>query len=367
MQDIFKIKFPKDKDAEFVKELKQRVNGYFKEKGISRHANFSMITKTVSMFAMLLVPYFAMMFFFTNFWLVALCWLVIGLGVAGIGMSVMHDANHGAYSKHKWVNRMLGRVLDVVGGNATNWKIQHNLLHHTFTNVEGLDTDIEAGALLRLHKEQKWIGLHKFQYIYAWFLYGFMTLRWMTVKDFVQPFKFRKNKVNGSVKRSFWSEYTIMIAIKAFYYTYMYVLPMIFLPFAWWQVLIFFFIMQFTTGVTLATTFQLAHVVPDTTFHAPAEDNSMEENWVVHQLKTTSDFARNNWLVSWYIGGLNFQVEHHLFPNICHIHYKKLSKIVEETAKEYGIVYHNMPSMWSALIEHGKQLKALGSKDYALG
>ena len=152
-----------------------------------------------------------------------------------------------------------------------------------------------------------------------------------------------------------------MVAIKIFYYSYMVVLPIIILPFAWWQILLGFVLMHYVTGGTLATIFQLAHVMPETMNKLEIVDNSMEENWFVHQLETTTDFARNNWLISWYIGGLNFQVEHHLFPNICHVNYKRLSQIVEETAREYGVVYNNIPSMMRALIEHGKVLKRLGT------
>lgn len=367
MNDVFKIKFSKEKDAEFVRELKLRVNNYFQEKGITRFANPAMVVKTITFFAMLFIPYFLMIFgITTNFWLVMIFWVIIGLAVAGIGMSVMHDANHGAYSKHKFVNKLLGRTIDLVGGNATNWKIQHNLLHHTFTNLNHVDGDIDAGALMRFNKDQKRYSFHKFQHIYAWALYGVMTIQWMTYKDFFQMLRFRKENLDKSVKRVFWKEYSIMVFAKVFYYTYMVVIPLIVLPFAWWQIVFFILLMQFTAGFTLATTFQLAHVMPETVFPELNEKFTMEENWVVHQLQTTSDFAQNSKLISWYIGGLNFQVEHHLFPNICHIHYKKIAKIVEETAKDYNIVYNNIPTMFGALASHAKLLKDLGKKEIAI-
>jgi linoleoyl-CoA desaturase len=366
MNDVFKIKFSKEKDAEFVKELKLRVNNYFKEKGITRFANPAMVVKTIMMFSILLIPYSLLVFgVVTNIWIAMLCWMGIGLGVAGIGMSVMHDANHGAYSKHKFVNKFLGRTIDLVGGNATNWKIQHNLLHHTFTNLNEIDGDIDAGALMRFNKDQKRYGFHRFQHIYAWALYGVMTIQWMTYKDFFQMLRFRKENLDKSVKRTFWKEYSIMVFAKMFYYTYMVVIPLIVLPFAWWQIILGIVLMQFTSGFTLATTFQLAHVMPSTVFPELSENLEMEENWVVHQLKTTSDFAQNSKLISWYVGGLNFQVEHHIFPNICHIHYKKIAKIVEETANDYNIVYNKIPTMFGALAEHGKLLKDLGKKELA--
>ena len=367
MKNIYKIKFQKDKDSEFVKELKQRVNNYFKEKKITRFANPAMVVKTIIMFTLLFTPYFLMLFgVVTNIWFVLICWILIGLAVAGIGMSVMHDANHSAYSKHKWVNKLLGRTIDLVGGNATNWKIQHNLLHHTFTNMNHIDGDIDAGILMRFNKSQKRVFFHRFQHFYAWALYGVMTIQWMTYKDFFQMLRFRKQNLDRGVKRAFWKEYSIMVIGKLFYYTYMVVIPIIFLQFAWWQVVLFVLLMQFTTGFTLATTFQLAHVMPNMEFPEVNKNLTMEENWTVHQLQTTTDFAQENILLSWYIGGLNFQVEHHLFPNICHIHYKKIAKIVEETATEYNIVYNKIPTMLGALYEHAKLLKDLGKKEVSL-
>ncbi len=364
MKDIYKIKFQKEKDSEFVRELKLRVNTYFKEKKITRFANPAMVVKTIMMFTLLFTPYFLMIFgIVANVWLVMFCWILIGLAVAGIGMSVMHDANHGAYSKHKWVNKFLGRTIDLVGGNATNWKIQHNLLHHTFTNMNDIDGDIDAGILMRFNKGQKRIFFHRFQHFYAWALYGVMTIQWMTYKDFFQMLRFRKQNLDRGVKRAFWKEYSIMVIGKLFYYTYMVIIPIIVLPFAWWQVVFFVVLMQFTTGFTLATTFQLAHVMPNMEFPYVKKNLTMEENWTVHQLQTTTDFAQENILLSWYIGGLNFQVEHHLFPNICHIHYKKIAKIVEETATEYNIVYNKIPTMFGALYEHAKLLRHLGKKE----
>lgn len=358
------IRFPKDKDSDFAAELRKRVDNYFKENGISKHANKAMIFKTFCMIAMLFVPYGILISgLISNIWIAYALWIIMGLGVAGIGMSVMHDANHGAYSSKKTINRLIGRMLDVVGGNATNWKIQHNLLHHTFTNVHGMDSDIENGGLMRFNEHQQRKKFHKYQHWYAWILYGFLTVQWMVYKDFLQMIEFRQKNLDKAMPRTFWKEYTIMLLTKLFYYGYMVVIPLILLPFAWWQILIGIFVMQFTTGFTLATTFQLAHVMPQTVFPLPNEENNMEQNWMVHQLATTTDFAQNNKLISWYIGGLNFQVEHHLFPNICHIHYNKLAKIVEETAREYNMPYNNIPSLWTALKEHGKILKEMGSKE----
>ena len=363
------LRFKNDKDADFATELKRRVNQYFTENNISKHANFSMVLKTITVIAMLYVPYFLMLMgMITNLWLGYALWIFMGLGVAGIGMCVMHDANHGAYSKHKWVNKLLGRMLDVVGGNATNWKIQHNLLHHTFTNIAGLDGDINTQDVMRFAPDQAQKKHHKYQHFYAWFLYGFMTIQWLAAKDFRQMVEFHKKYIKGNktMSRGLWQEYTLLVLGKIFYYSYMIVIPMIFFPFAWWQVLIGVFLMQYTTGFILASTFQLAHVMPSTEFLKPEENQSMvSKNWYVHQLETTTDFAHNSKLVTWYVGGLNFQVEHHLFPNICHIHYNKIAAIVEKTANDYNVAYHKLPTLADALSEHWKHLKHMGNEQIA--
>ncbi len=362
MPDLRKIQFSKEKNEEFVRELKHRVNQYFRNKNISTKANTAMVIKTIAMVSFFLIPYGILVSGrVESLYFHYLLWVCIGLGVGGIGMSVMHDANHGAYSKHKAINRIIGRFIDLVGGNAPNWKIQHNVLHHTYTNIYGLDTDLGAGSVLRLSPQQKRRKIHKYQFIYAWFLYSFMTLVWMTIKDYAQMIEFKKkNLTSNNHNRSFWLEYTLMIVIKGFYYSYMVLIPILILPFAWWQVLLGVVLMQLTTGFVLATTFQLAHIMPETTLDLPKEKEFLEENWIVHQLKTTTNFAKKNWLISWYIGGLNFQIEHHLFPNICHIHYKKISKIVEETSKEYNITYNNIPTLFGALYHHAVVLRRLG-------
>jgi linoleoyl-CoA desaturase len=349
--------------ADFFSTLNQRVNEYFKTNNITRYANSEMKIKTVVMFAIYFIPYFVIISgAITNIWAIWGLFLVMGLGLAGIGLSVMHDANHGGYSNKSWVNNMLGLSLNLVGGNAFNWKVQHNVLHHTYTNIHDVDEDISPRGVLRMTPYGPWKAMHRFQYLYAWFFYGLLTLVWVVVKDFVRIIRYQKDGMIKKQKANYATEWAILLASKAIYVGYIIVLPSFLLPIAWWQVLIGFVAMHYVGGFILAIIFQPAHVIDGTEYPLPDSEGKMENSWAIHQLLTTTNFANNNRILNWYVGGLNFQVEHHLFPNICHVHYRKLSPIVKKTAEEFGIPYKSEPTFIGALISHARLLKELGRK-----
>lgn len=358
------VRFSKSSD-DFAKELRKRVNQYFKDNNISRYANANMVVKTIFMLCLYIVPFVLMLTVFENYWLLLLMWVTMGFGMSGIGLSIMHDANHHAYSKNANVNIVLGKLLDLVGGSNVNWRIQHNVLHHTYTNVTGMDEDIDSGVLMRFSPDQKMLKGHKYQHIYAWFLYGFMTIMWVFSKDYAQYARYKKRgllETQGISSRRF---LTSLIISKVLYLGIFLVLPLIFSASSWWFTLIGFFIMHFVAGLTLACIFQPAHVVPTSEFQTPDVSGTIETDWAVNQLMNTANFANKSRLFSWYVGGLNYQIEHHLFPNICHVHYRKISNIVRETAFEYNLPYHSYATFLQALREHGKMLKDLGRNEKA--
>ncbi len=285
----------------------------------------------------------------------------MGLGKAGIGLSVMHDANHGAYSRKKWINSIVGYSLNLVGGNATNWKIQHNVKHHTYTNVTGMDEDISPkGGILRFDPNTPIKKHHKWQHIYAWVLYGLMTMSWIIVKDVSQLVQYTKDGMLRKQTKSITRAWAWLIITKLFYYSYILALPLLFTSLPWYHILLGFILMHYVAGFTLAIIFQPAHVMEDHSFESVENSDTVEENWAVHQLKTTCNFAQKNKILSWFAGGLNYQIEHHLFPTVCHVHYRKIAKIVKETAEEYGVPYRSYPTFISALVSHGKMLYVLG-------
>jgi linoleoyl-CoA desaturase len=356
------IKFASSK-ADFFTTLNQRVNEYFKSRNISRHANTEMIIKTVVMCGTFLSLYVLLITeTITNPWLMFATCLVMGVAVAGIGLSVMHDANHGAYSHKSWVNEFLGYSLNLVGGNSFNWKVQHNVLHHTYTNIHDVDEDISPRGILRFTPHGEWKFFHRFQHVYAWFFYGLMTLVWVSAKDFIRIGKYHKEGLVKKQKTTMSKEMIILIVTKILYFGYIMVIPLMLMSITWWQWLIGFLTMHYVAGFILAIIFQPAHVIDGTEFPLPDEEGKMENSWAIHQLYTTTNFANDNLILSWYAGGLNFQVEHHLFPNICHVHYRSLSAIVRQTAHEFGLPYKAAPTLAKALSGHGKMLKELGKK-----
>jgi linoleoyl-CoA desaturase len=315
------------------------------------------------MYALYLTPYFLIFTgVVTQIWAMFLLCCVMGIGIGGIGLSVMHDANHGAYSNKKWINNLLGFSLNIVGGNSFNWRIQHNVLHHTYTNVFDADEDISPRGVLRMSPQCPWKPFHKYQFFYAWFFYGLMTIVWVLVKDFARIIEYNKEGLVKKQNTTIVKEWIILLASKAFYVSYIFVLPTLLLPLLWWQVLLGWLTMHYIAGFILAIIFQPAHVIDGTEYPEPDTDGNLENNWAVHQLHTTTNFANNNRWFSWYVGGLNFQVEHHLFPNVCHVHYRKISGIVKQTAEEFGLPYKSEPTFIAALVGHTRLLKELGRK-----
>ena len=351
------------RQQEFYTTLSQRVNNYFKSKNLSRNANKEMVIKTLFMFALFFVPYIVCISgAVTGFWVYMLLSIMMGLGVAGIGLSIMHDANHGAYSSTPWINDLMGYTLNLVGANAFNWKIQHNVLHHTYTNIYDVDEDISPRGVIRMSPDSPWKPIHRFQYLYAWFLYGLMTIVWIVGKDYFRLARYQREGLVKKQKANIGKEWAILLATKILYLAYMVAIPMLVLPFAWWQILISFFVMHYVAGFILAIVFQPAHVIEGTSYLMPDENGNMENTWAIHQLYTTTNFAHRNKVLSWYVGGLNFQVEHHLFPNICHVHYRHLSAIVKQTALEFGLPYKMKETFWDAIKAHGRLLKELGNQ-----
>jgi linoleoyl-CoA desaturase len=362
-----KVKFAENQKEDFHKELRKRVAAYFKENGISRYANANMVLKTIFMISLYVVPLVLILTYLESTWLVVIMWALMGFGMAGIGLSVMHDANHSAYSKNKYVNLLVGKVMWMVGGSDVNWRIQHNVLHHTYTNVSGMDEDIEIDPLMRFSPAQKLRKGHKFQFIYAWFLYGMMTIMWATTKDYSQWKRYKKKdliKTQGlSNSRFLWT----LISTKTIYLVVTLGLPLIFSGLPWWVTVLSFLLMHFIAGLTLAAIFQPAHVIPRSTFETPDEKGYLELDWAANQLRNTANFAPKARIFSWYVGGLNYQIEHHLFPNICHVHYRKISDIVRDTAFEYNLPYYSYKTFYEALSGHAKMLYKLGRQEDAPG
>lgn len=357
-----KVTFNNKTSREFGRTVKKRVDAYFKENNISKHANTQMVVKTIIMLSFYLIPYLMII---SGQFSTGVMWaltFVMGVAAAGIGFSVSHDALHGAYSSNNTVNRVLGFTFDMLGANGYIWKITHNIIHHTYTNIHGHDEDLEVAGFIRLSPHSEFKFIHRIQHVLAFFAYSMAMVFWVFVKDYKNFLKTNIGPYNN--KNHPWSEWAILFGTKAAYYGYILVLPMLLLDITWVQLAIGFLTMQLTAGVILGIIFQLAHVVEETDHPLPDEENLIDEHWMIHEMITTNNFARDNKALCWFVGGLNFQIEHHLFPKVCSVHYPAISPIVEETAKEFGIPYNHHDTFFEAIASHYRTLKKFGDPDF---
>jgi linoleoyl-CoA desaturase len=354
------LTFSRNDPAKFFRTLNKRVNGYFKDNNIKRTGDYRIWLKTIAMFILFLGPYFLMLTLTINPWVQLLLTVVMGIGMAGIGMNVMHDGNHGSFSNKEWINRLMGSSIYILAGNVYNWKVQHNVLHHTYTNIHGHDEDLEAGRILRFSKHSKWQKHHKFQHYYSILLYGLLTINWAITTDWIQMKRYMKRKLSYGKLPNPTLNWSKLVISKLIYIAMWIVLPMIFIDLAWWKILLGFFVMHYTAGLILSVVFQLAHVMDEAEMPLPEENGTMKNTWAIHQLKTTVNFGAKSKIINWYTGGLNHQVEHHIFPNISHVHYNKIAEIVKTTAKEFNLPYNEYKTTRKAIAAHFKYLKEMG-------
>jgi linoleoyl-CoA desaturase len=343
----------------FAAELHERSNEYLAADG--RLSGATMVIKTVVLCGIYAGAYALILTELPSLSLMWMLCVAMGVAMAGIGFSVSHDALHGAYSSNPRVNRYLGWSFDALGASSYLWKLTHNRIHHIFTNIRGVDEDLEVSPLLRLSPYTPQRPVHRFQHLYAIFAYALTTLYWIFAKDYMYFFRADIGPYRG--KRHPWSAWAALFGGKALYYLCMIVLPLLVLDLAWWQFAIGFLTVHVVGGFILGIVFQLAHVVEETDQFPSGDGAKSRSQWIEDQLRTTNDFAPDNRLLTWYVGGLNFQVEHHLFPRVCHVHYPALRRIVVSVAAKHGIPYHCHPTLLAAVRSHLRQLRKLAGTD----
>ncbi|MFN4972961.1 MAG: fatty acid desaturase family protein [Bacteroidota bacterium] len=354
------IKFAPHEKSLFFPTLKKRVDAYFQENNLGKYGDTRMYVKSAVLLSTYFIPFLVLVFFTPAWPLSLLAWFFMGLGIAGIGMSVMHDANHGSYAQNKTLNFLMGHTLNAIGGSVLNWKLQHNILHHTYTNITHIDEDIEDRLVLKFSPHTKTRWYHRFQWIYALFFYGLLTLYWALFKDFVQFFQFSKNGVNAQSTADKVISFLKIVAIKIVYFSSVIGLPLVYSHIPLLQIITGFLLMHFVAGIILTVIFQLAHTLEHTAHPLPTSTGVIETDWAIHQLQTTVNFAPASKWLSWYVGGLNYQIEHHLFPKIAHVHYPAIASIVKATAKEFGIPYYENNTLLQAIQSHFRFMKQLG-------
>jgi linoleoyl-CoA desaturase len=352
------------KDAElFMDEIKTKVGDYFESRGLSIKANAAMVLKTFVIWGTFVAAYLTILSgVVPPLGMLGLA-VVMGVALAGIGFSVAHDALHGAYSHKPWINRVIGYSFDVLGANNYMWRITHNVIHHTYTNIHTIDEDLEVSPLLRLSPHAAHRPYHRFQHLYALATYTMSTLNWVFWKDF--DYFTRKNLGPYTDKKHPRVEVAQLVAFKLFFFLWSIVLPLAVLDLPLWQFAIGYLTMHLVAGLILGVVFQLAHVVEMTAHPVPDSCGHMEHTWAIHEMHTTANFATNNRLLTWYVGGLNHQIEHHLFPKTCSVHYPAIARIVREVAAKHGVPYYENRTFLGAVASHLRTLKAHGREPAA--
>ena len=340
----------------FHGELKKRIQEYFANTGNKHTGNFALFTKGTILFTVFVALYTHLVFFTPGVWLgIAECVLLGGV-VSAIGFNVMHDGAHGSFSQHKWVNHMAAFSLNILGGNSFMWNMKHNIIHHSYTNIEGVDDDINIQPWLRMSSDQKKYRLHKYQHFYFWLLYAMLYILWVFVLDYTKYF--RRKIGSTPLKKMRMNDHIVFWTFKVVFAFLFVILPIVLVGWSYW--LIGFLAFTLVAGFILSIVFQLAHTVEHTAFPTAVDDNKMADEWAVHQVKTTANFATRSKIISWLVGGLNFQIEHHLFPKISHVHYPAISKIIRQVCHEYGVQYIEYPRMRQAVVSHVMFLRKMG-------
>jgi len=341
----------------FYDTLKTRVDEYFERRRIRKADNWQMYLKTGIIAVWVLGSYCLLVFGAGSFWTAIPLVLSLGLSVAGVGFNIQHDGAHEAYSRFKSINWLMGFTMDLVGGSSVFWHRKHNILHHTYTNINGVDEDIFDGSMFRLAPSQPLRKLHRFQHFYVYVLYTFLSIKWMFYDDWKSLFLVKTGR--QAAPRVSNLDTLLLVSTKLFHLSYSVIVPLFF--HSLWVVILFNLIYHFILGFTLAVVFQMAHAVGEAEFPVPNAGTGVVENeWAIHQVQTTADFARNNPILNWLIGGLNFQIEHHLFPRISHVHYRSISLIVEKTCREFGLKYNLYPGFFAGFVAHYKWLREMG-------
>ena len=349
-------------DNAFQLELRRRVDEFFRATGRRQRDCWQMYVKTAILLAGFAVSYVLLVFAASTWWQGLLLAILLGLSAAGIGFNIQHDGGHQAYSNHPWVNKLMAMTLELIGGSSYLWRWKHVVFHHTYVNITGHDTDIDLGILARLTPHQRRLAYHRWQHVYLWPLYGLLAIKWQLVDDFrelisgrisTQPFP----RPNG------W-ELAIFVAGKAVFFTVAFGIPLLFHSVG--VVLFYYGVAGLVAGIVLSAVFQAAHCVEEAEFPLPREDTGgIERAWAIHQAETTVDFARRSRVVAWLVGGLNFQIEHHLFPRISHVNYPAIARLVEETCRDFGIKYAEHRSFRGGLASHLRWLRRMGMPNAA--
>jgi linoleoyl-CoA desaturase len=346
-----------EQGGDFILETRREVELYLDSRGTRVRARLQLYAKTVVAFAIWAASWVAIVFLRPGLALGIVALLGLVAGTILIGFCVQHDANHGAYFRTRRMNHLMGWTADaMLGFSSYAWRVKHNVAHHTYTNVDGYDDDISQTPFARFMPTQAPKPWYRLQHIYIWPLYSLMVIRWQTGADIAALVRGRIG--NSKIRMPRRWDLAGLLTGKAVFIAWAIVTPLLVYP--WWVVAVGYAAFTMLTSLVTATTFQLAHCVEEAEFTSAEQLAASKKPWAVHEVETTVDFCPRNPVLTWVLGGLNYQIEHHLFPRVAHTHYPRIAEIVKRNAAKHGIRYTAQPSLVAALRSHHRHLRTLG-------
>lgn len=346
-----------NKNSVFFTALKVKVDAYFTVNNLKPTGNYKLYVKAGILLSLAVVAYTVLVFYTPAVWLSLFICVLFGAVLAGIGFNVMHDSGHGSFSNKKWLNDTMVYSLNLMGGSSYIWKIKHNINHHSYTNIHGMDDDIDIEPWIRTNQNQQKRWYHRFQHIYWVGLYGVTYLFWVFFQDFKKYFL--SKIADTKLRKMSLKDHFIFWISKLLYILAFLIIPIFKVGLL--DTIIGYLVIAFVCGLIIAVVFQLAHIIEDTHFPASSQvSTQIEQEWAVHQIMTTANFSTKSKIVSWFTGGLNYQIEHHLFPKVSHIHYPQISKLVKATCEQFNLNYIEFPTVFAAVRSHVAYLRLTG-------
>jgi linoleoyl-CoA desaturase len=343
--------------GDFILETRREVEVYLASRRTRLRARIELYAKTVVALVLWAASWTVLVLVHPGLWLALVSLAGLILATILIGFCVQHDANHGAYFRSRRSNHLLGWTADaLLGFSSYAWRVKHNVAHHTYTNVDGYDDDVSQTPFARLLPSQRSRPWYRLQLVYIWPLYSLMVIRWQTGADVTALIRGRI--ANSAVHMPRRWDLAGLVGGKAVFIAWAIVAPLFVYP--WWVVAAGYVGYTMVTSLVTATTFQLAHCVEEAEFTTAEQLSSERRVWAVHEVETTVNFCPRNRVLTWLLGGLNFQIEHHLFPRVAHTHYPGIAEIVRRNAAKHGIRYTAQPSLRAALRSHQRHLRNLG-------
>ncbi len=347
-------------NLEFQIALHRSVDDYFLRTGRPKRDNWQIYLKAAILLSFYFSSYIVLVFFARSLWQGLTCAVVLALSMTGIGFNIMHDGGHYSFSEHRWVNKLAAMTLDLIGASSYVWHWKHAMYHHNYVNIVGYDPDIDLSKFARFAPHQKRLWFHRWQHLYIWALYALLTAKFHLYSDFYHLISGRVH-THPMPRPKDWNLVTF-IGGKVFFFAMAFVLPLFYHPF---PVVVFYYaVVVLIMGIPLSVVFQLPHCTGRSDFPLPDKASyEMKNPWAIHQAQVTLDYDRHSRTRTWFFGGLNFHLEHHLFPSICHVNYPGMAKVVEETCREFGVKYAEHRTFWIGLAEHYRWLKEMGRSE----